>query len=59
MTRIFLEIKNITLFAEPSFFILQYFLCKNLLFLCAEHPYLGQNLKAMKNFICVYSSTGP
>ncbi len=32
MTRLFLEIKNITLRAEPSFFILLYFLCKNLLF---------------------------
>jgi hypothetical protein len=31
MTRLFLEIKNITLCAEPSFFILSYFLCKNLL----------------------------
>jgi hypothetical protein len=39
MTRLFLEIKNITLCAEPSFFILLYFLCKNLLFLCAEHHY--------------------
>ena len=39
MTRLFLEIKNITLCAEPSFFILLYFLCKNLLFLCAEHNY--------------------
>ncbi len=39
MTRLFLEIKNITLCAEPSFFILSYFLCKNLLFLCAEHHY--------------------
>ena len=39
MTRLFLEIKNITLCAEPSLFILFYFLCKNLLFLCAEHHY--------------------
>jgi hypothetical protein len=38
MTRHFLEIKNITC-AEPSFFILLYFLCKNLLCLCAEHHY--------------------
>jgi hypothetical protein len=29
------EPHNITLCAEPSFFILLYFLCKNLLFLCA------------------------
>jgi hypothetical protein len=36
MTRLFLEIKNITLCAEPSFFILLYFLWKNLLFLCNE-----------------------
>ena len=39
MTRLFLEIKNITLCAEPSFLILLYFLCKNLLLLCAEHHY--------------------
>jgi len=39
MTRLVLETKNITLSAEPSFFILLYFLCKNLLFLCAEHHY--------------------
>ncbi len=39
MTRLFLEIKNITLCAEPSLFILLYFLCENLLFLCAEHHY--------------------
>ncbi len=39
MTRLFLEIKNITLCAEPSFFILLYFLCTNLLFLCTEHHF--------------------
>jgi hypothetical protein len=39
MTRLFLEIKNNVLCAEPSSFILLYFLCKNLLFLCAEHYY--------------------
>ena len=39
MTRLFLEIKNIPLCAEASFFILLYFLCENLLSLCAEHHY--------------------
>jgi len=39
MTRLFLEIKNTALCAEQSFFILLYFLWKNLLFLCAEHHY--------------------
>ena len=38
MTRLFLEIKNITLCAEPSFFILLYFLCKNLLFCVCWTP---------------------
>ena len=32
----FFEIKNVTLYDEPSFFLLN-FLCKNLFFLCDEH----------------------
>ena len=38
MTRPFLELKNITLCAEPSFLILLYFLCKNLLFIVFWTP---------------------
>ena len=45
MTRLFLEIKNTTLCAESSFFILLYSLCKNLLFLCAEHHYPSYKIK--------------
>ena len=49
MTRLFLQIKNITLCAEPSFFSLLYFLCRNLLFLCAEYHY---PFNIRKHFTC-------
>jgi len=59
MTRLFLEIKNITLCAEPSFFILFYFLCKNLLFLCAEHHYPSSNnglrMDKIVNFFIIWN----